>query len=441
MKKKIICALLGMAFCYLAAGMIPAKAAESLGTGESNIAIVEGKLNDVSAMTAIESYFANKVADKVVEENIVIASDVDVNSVLLQTVTDRKDKFNELETRLGVEFQDVTILSEVKEILSQTDNALMVNVSEYTVISYEAIPGSGYVDVMSYETPHCITLGLSNGKYEVVADSYDERMITGACSADILDLPVISEADVEFDGDWQINNDIVPRGEYPTYDVQAVIDYAHQYCGVPSSLKNYTNDAGYNTGTMNPSQYNPAYNYYSGADCANFVSQCLVAGGLPRDTTWHEYTSAWKGARNLHDYLNTKFTRFNANNNNIYPGNPVCWVNPAGSSSTGHQMICTGYNSAGTPVLDGHNPDMFRIPWTNYNNHTLYTFHIVSSDEHIHTGTGLYYYDTYGHYRLCKDCRESVGYAKHTVSNNKCTWCGYTGPFSNVMKSDSFVTE
>jgi len=53
------------------------------------------------------------------------------------------------------------------------------------------------------------------------------------------------------------------------YDVSKAVAYAHQY---------YEN-------------YNPAYPDYnsSGGDCANFVSQCLYAGGVQQDSAHHAY--------------------------------------------------------------------------------------------------------------------------------------------------------
>ncbi len=53
----------------------------------------------------------------------------------------------------------------------------------------------------------------------------------------------------------------------------------------------------------NSANWNPDYVGYSHADCANFVSQCLVDGGLPTDTTWNVGTSAWTGAYALVNYL------------------------------------------------------------------------------------------------------------------------------------------
>ena len=52
--------------------------------------------------------------------------------------------------------------------------------------------------------------------------------------------------------------------------------------------------------------YNPAYTAH-GADCANFVSQILVAGGLNTDSTWHDDTSAFKNVNQLQKYLSSKY--------------------------------------------------------------------------------------------------------------------------------------
>ena len=45
-----------------------------------------------------------------------------------------------------------------------------------------------------------------------------------------------------------------------SYNPDAATQYAHDHCDSDS--------------------YNPAYPKYDGHDCANFVSQCLIAGGL-----------------------------------------------------------------------------------------------------------------------------------------------------------------
>ena len=38
---------------------------------------------------------------------------------------------------------------------------------------------------------------------------------------------------------------------------------------------------------------NPAYRQYPGVDCCNFVSQCLYAGGMPKNSEWYPASYAW----------------------------------------------------------------------------------------------------------------------------------------------------
>lgn len=57
--------------------------------------------------------------------------------------------------------------------------------------------------------------------------------------------------------------------------------------------------------------HNPAYDYYVDSDCANFVSQCLAAGGIPTDNVWYPKknaaSTAWNTTGNnsygLRDYV------------------------------------------------------------------------------------------------------------------------------------------
>jgi RNA polymerase sigma-70 factor (ECF subfamily) len=52
-----------------------------------------------------------------------------------------------------------------------------------------------------------------------------------------------------------------------------------------------------------PSYYNSSYSYYTHNDCANFVSQALKFGGIPTDSNWEPYTSAWINCNYLEDFL------------------------------------------------------------------------------------------------------------------------------------------
>jgi len=62
-----------------------------------------------------------------------------------------------------------------------------------------------------------------------------------------------------------------------------------------SAAKSYSDDH-----ALNPSY---EYSYYDGADCANFVSQCLHNGGMVPNSTWTYNSTAWVNANALKNYL------------------------------------------------------------------------------------------------------------------------------------------
>ena len=131
----------------------------------------------------------------------------------------------------------------------------------------------------------------------------------------------------------------------------------------------------------------------------------------------------------------------------------MCWINRSGSPS-GHQMICTGYNSNGVPVLNGHNDDMFRVPYTvaesvaasldteAHNNDGLYTILVVTDDFHYHETFSYGSYTTSYHYGTCKHCRNQYS-EEHTYKYEwnsinhwfGCESCNYKDFYSVHAKS------
>ncbi|GEM_PF-4257860 len=52
---------------------------------------------------------------------------------------------------------------------------------------------------------------------------------------------------------------------------------------------------------------NNNYYYYSNGDCTNFVSQCMHAGGIPMNDTWHSYRGARKSYWFIFSELQSKY--------------------------------------------------------------------------------------------------------------------------------------
>ncbi len=80
---------------------------------------------------------------------------------------------------------------------------------------------------------------------------------------------------------------IMLKDKYPGYKLEDAVDYAYKYCGDNLGI---CDDTGYNDKEY--PIYDMSYQT-AGADCANFVSQCLKAGGMDEKGTNINYASSW----------------------------------------------------------------------------------------------------------------------------------------------------
>ena len=246
------------------------------------------------------------------------------------------------------------------------NNVMILRVYEWTWLQYNDGKG-GPTDEMGYSTEHLITVRqVAKDRFEIIDDIYDESEILGdSFISDDRDcrngLEVSNLRNQLTSG---VNSNIA-------YKVNAVIDYAdswvvHEYSPI---MQNYNY---YNLTT---------YGYYS-ADCANFVSQCMRAGGMNWDYGSGKNNNSWDGTQwwfdvnpnpNYENYNvspppwrfvsqfveywnNQGYVSVAATSSSVFPGNPVYVSN--------HVGICVGYNSSGTPIINAHNRDVYHVPYT-----------------------------------------------------------------------------
>ena len=116
-----------------------------------------------------------------------------------------------------------------------------------------------------------------------------------------------------------------------------------------SAVLNYANTY------WNKRNYN--YNYYNDNNCCNFVSQCLVAGGLPTNSTFRNGTSAFI-------YI-PSFISYMQNNYNVkYISRPSASQIDVGDvilTSSGHVMIVTR-KSGNTIYANGNTNNRYQLP-------------------------------------------------------------------------------
>ena len=112
---------------------------------------------------------------------------------------------------------------------------------------------------------------------------------------------------------------------------------------------------------------NPKYKQYPGVDCCNFVSQCLDAGGMPRNSTWYPASYDWINCSGAISNFKKYGNFMSANDSNVLRGNPV-YYDWNSNGVYDHTAICVGRNSAGTPIIDAHTGDHYHAAWRLGNN-------------------------------------------------------------------------
>ena len=111
--------------------------------------------------------------------------------------------------------------------------------------------------------------------------------------------------------------------------------------------------------------YNHSYHNYAneGGDCANFVSQCLYAGGMPRTDDWFPQSVNWINVMGHIRHFKAYGSFLTASNSNVSAGNPVYYDwNRDGIYD--HTTLCVGVNSSGMPVVDSHTANLYHAPWS-----------------------------------------------------------------------------
>lgn len=108
--------------------------------------------------------------------------------------------------------------------------------------------------------------------------------------------------------------------------------------------------------------YNRRYVEYRGVVCANFVSQCLCAGGMPLTDDWYPKSVNWINVSGHINHFKSYGSFVTAQDANILKGNPV-YYDWNSNNIYDHVGICVGTNASGMPVVDAHTNNVFHVPW------------------------------------------------------------------------------
>ncbi len=150
---------------------------------------------------------------------------------------------------------------------------------------------------------------------------------------------------------------LVPINNYDSYSRLNARDYAFRWWGPKDS------------------DYNPAYSNYNGrgGDCANFVSQCLFAGGIPTSRYWYTDSPYWLGAGNLKQYMVDNGYATNAAYTSTNAGNFAYT-----SANNGHIVLVT-LNDTEHICYTAHNNNRYNQPFSN-DMLSTYSFYVIKNN-------------------------------------------------------------
>jgi hypothetical protein len=399
MKKRLFAILLSLA---LTIAMFPAAGAVEL--SGNKLQLREGRLANLGDVQAlIDDYFqlredAFSLASTPYIPYISGGISDKVSDVVLADETSRISSIAQLGPLYGVYAINADNTSFIRSVQTIDDSAdILLEVSEWTWVDYSSTPG-GEADYFGFGTEHVITLENTVDGYQIKDDAYDETTILKTRSSSFVEKAITLSSEAEAISPsapaQAFAAAALTNGSTSVYDVGKAVRYADEWV-----IHDRTDDAHY----MNPSYYNPAFNINGGNDCANYVSQCLLAGGFSYDSDWFytpatndegpEWGDAWAVGRALGKYWSDRYSSVEASASNVFPGNPL--VENAGPTEPNHAVICVGYNISDVPIVNSHNRDAYHVPLTLYG--TAYnTIQINSSNVTLNKpGSAINFGDPY----------------------------------------------
>jgi hypothetical protein len=247
----------------------------------------------------------------------------------------------------------------------------------------------GHRDTEGEALDHIVTLVQRRGRWLVARDSYSSdltpRLLEAAgapaaavrAAASRLEMCARSLTPVEVTGaplvDAPPPNAELPAGVRPGYVAKLSFDRA--------AAKAYADKYALS--------HNPTYTSFS-ADCANFGSQVMFAGGYPPfgDTYasgwWYDkhgtsspgndsYSHAWIAVANQQGAWNLKYTDIVSSIASVGAGDYV-YYDWTGNGTWDHVAELVGTNSAGQKIVDAHTTDHYHVFWKLGTSATHYRF-------------------------------------------------------------------
>ncbi len=375
--------------------------------------VKNGKIvNNIKIQKLIDDYFNFRAESFELASGAISIKSMD-NSVKLKdkvkkNESERISKIEEKQEQANVFVVHAKSEPYIKSIIKiEGNDEYIIEVYEWIWLNYNKGNNNLATDEMGFSTEHVLKVVMVDSDFNIFEDIYDESDITGYSSSSNI-LGSISNELVSEELNYDLQNVIIEPSTslvaLNTIDVGKAVHYADTWVNKGYAINPLQDPAYYNT---------TQFGYYS-QDCVNYVSQCLRAGGMAYDTDilksntsnaqwwFDEYPNPiyenynvspppWRYVPAFIQYWkNEGVTEVNATSSTVFPGNPVYY--------SSHVTICVGYNSSGTPIINGHNRDVYHVPYTYAapSGTTIKTLQISTSNLQLNTPVNAYNFGTVG---------------------------------------------
>ena len=248
------------------------------------------------------------------------------------------------------------------------DDGVTAVVAAHAITTLTWRAANGKKDLEASGVDHTLTLLRSGDAWVVTADAYTD-VLKPAC----LEAAGVSRARVRAAAHaaeraaapLRLPRASAPRAPVPqrrytdilTYDRPAAQAYADTYA----------------------LSYNPTFVRFTGADCANFASQCARAGGMPQAAGaatggwWYDkdgssspsddtYSLSWINVTRQSGYWNTRRTDWETSAGMLSRGDFI-YYDWSGDGVWDHVAVVAGTNSSGQKMIDAHTTDHYHVYW------------------------------------------------------------------------------
>jgi cell wall-associated NlpC family hydrolase len=257
----------------------------------------------------------------------------------------------------------VTILG-----VQASDDGATTSVSARVVTTVTWRTSAGKTDVEGSGIDHTLTLTRTGDRWLITADSYadDQRpACLEAAGAPKKRVRSAARAIERRSRALTLPSGSPARPQIPARGYRDVIDYNRP------AAQAYADKYALS--------YNPTFVRFSGADCANFASQCARAGSMPQQSGsatgawWYDkdgssgpgddtYSLSWINVTRQMSSWNGRRTDWESSAGVLSRGDFI-YYDWTGDGVWDHVAVVAGTNSSGQKVIDAHTTDHYRVYW------------------------------------------------------------------------------